>query len=89
MGYDLIVAGGTVITARKSARRDVCVRGGRIARIGETTRRSRAAAEKVVDAAGCLVIPGAVDPHVHLALTIGPGMRTADDFDTGTRAAAP
>jgi dihydropyrimidinase len=88
MGYDLIVAGGTVVTARKSARRDVCVRGGRIARVGETTKRSRSLAEKVVDATGCLVIPGAVDPHVHFALEIGPGMRTADDFDSGTRAAA-
>jgi len=88
MGYDLIVAGGTAVTARKSARRDVCVNGGRIARVGETTKRSRSLAKKVVDAAGCLVIPGAVDPHVHLALEIGPGMRTADDFDSGTRAAA-
>ena len=88
MGYDLIVAGGTVVTARKSARRDVCVRGGRIARVGETTKRSRSLAKKVVDASGCLVMPGAVDPHVHFALTIGPGMKTADDFDSGTRAAA-
>jgi len=88
MGYDLIVAGGTVVTARKSARRDVCVRGGRIARVGETTKRSRSLAKKVVEADGCLVIPGAVDPHVHFALSIGPGMRTADDFDSGSRAAA-
>jgi dihydropyrimidinase len=88
MSYDLIVAGGMVITARKSARRDVCVRGGRIARVGKTTKRSRAWAKRVVDASGCLVFPGAVDSHVHLALSIGPGMRTADDFDTGTQAAA-
>jgi dihydropyrimidinase len=88
VGYDLIVAGGTVVTARKSARRDVCVRGCKIARVGETTIRSRSLAKKVVDAAGCLVMPGAVDPHVHFALSIGPGMRTADDFDSGTRAAA-
>jgi dihydropyrimidinase len=88
MGYDLVVAGGKVVTARKSARRDVCVRGGRICRLGDTTRKTRSATKRVVDAAGCLVIPGAVDPHVHFALTIGPGMRTADDFDTGTRAAA-
>jgi dihydropyrimidinase len=88
VSYDLIVAGGTVVTARKSARRDVCVRNGRVARVGETTRRSRSLAKKVVDAAGCLVIPGAVDPHVHFALSIAPGMRTADDFDSGTKAAA-
>jgi dihydropyrimidinase len=88
MGYDLVVAGGTVVTARKSARRDVCVRAGRIARVGATTKRTRALAKRVVDASGCLVIPGAVDPHVHFALSIGTGMRTADDFDSGTRAAA-
>lgn len=88
MGYDLIIAGGNVVTAHRSSRRDVCVRAGRVARVGATTKRTRARAKQVVDAAGCLVIPGAVDPHVHFELSIGPNMRTADDFDAGTRAAA-
>lgn len=86
--YDLLVCGGRVVSGRGVRRADVGVRGGRVARVGALGRRARREAGRVVDASGCLVIPGAVDPHVHFALPIGPGMRTADDFDTGSRAAA-
>src|SRR6266513_4812301 len=45
-------------------------------------------AAEVVDAAGKLVLPGGIDSHVHLAQPSGPGIVMADDFDSGTRAAA-
>jgi dihydropyrimidinase len=44
-------------------------------------------ADRVIDAAGKLVIPGAVDPHVHMELPFG-GTVSSDTFETGTRAAA-
>jgi len=40
----------------------------------------------VIDARGHYIIPGAIDPHVHLELDT-PGGRSADDFKTGTKAA--
>jgi dihydroorotase-like cyclic amidohydrolase len=44
-------------------------------------------ADKVIDAAGKLVIPGGIDPHTHMELPFG-GTQASDDFTTGTRAAA-
>ena len=41
----------------------------------------------MIDATGCLVMPGLIDNHTHIAMPFM-GMRTADDYDTGTRAAA-
>lgn len=86
--YDLAVVGGKVHTSKGWRRLDVAVRGERIAAVTRLSRRRRRLCRQLLDASGCLVIPGAIDPHVHLSLTIGPGMTTADDFATGTRAAA-
>ncbi|HOX43438.1 MAG TPA: amidohydrolase family protein [Myxococcota bacterium] len=85
---ELVIAGGKVVDGGGVRRADVLVRGGRIAAVAPSTPAARRAAGRTLDARGCLVLPGAVDPHVHLALPIGGGTRTADDFDSGTRAAA-
>jgi dihydropyrimidinase len=45
------------------------------------------AAEKVIDASGLLLLPGGIDPHTHLDMPFG-GTCSADDFESGTRAAA-
>ena len=50
--------------------------------------RTFGAAAEIVDASGLLVLPGGIDSHVHLAQPSGPGIVMADDFETGTRAAA-
>jgi dihydropyrimidinase len=44
-------------------------------------------ADATIDAAGCAVLPGAVDVHTHLDMEVG-ATRSSDDFFTGTRAAA-
>src|SRR5918999_769701 len=44
-------------------------------------------ADRVIDAAGRLVIPGGIDPHTHMELPFG-GTQASDDFRTGTIAAA-
>src|SRR4051812_32625687 len=65
--HDLLIAGGTVVTPAGSEPLDVAVDGERIAALaphGELEREAR----RVIDAAGCLVIPGAIDPHVHYAM---------------------
>jgi len=88
LSYDLAVMGGTLLTGRRRLRADLGVSGGKVAHLGRLDRKDRSAAGRVVDAADCLVIPGAIDPHVHFDLTIRPGMTTTDDFGSGTRAAA-
>jgi N-acyl-D-aspartate/D-glutamate deacylase len=63
MAYDLLIKNGTVIDGSGAPRRqaDVAVTDGRIAEIGKIGE----SASKVIDAAGCVVAPGFIDPHTH------------------------
>ena len=63
---DLLVRGGTVVTAGGSRFADVAVDGGRIAAVEPDLAGLAAAAGEVVDASGLLVLPGVVDVHVHV-----------------------
>ena len=81
---DTIIRGGHVATASDTVACDVGIRGGRIVALGEDL----GAADEVIDAAGRLVLPGGIDSHVHFAQPSGPGIVMADDFESGTRAAA-
>jgi dihydropyrimidinase len=60
---------------------DILIDGGRILAIGD-----HLAGDEVIDATGCLVMPGGIDPHTHLEMPFM-GTRTHEDFDTGTAAA--
>src|SRR5438067_645438 len=62
---DLVVLGGTVVTAERSVRADVAVDDGRISAVEPDLGGLRASARDVVDASGLLVLPGAVDVHTH------------------------
>ena len=79
--YDLVIRGGTVVDPGGTLRADVGIRGERIAAIGNDL-----AGERVIDAHGLLVIPGAVDPHVHLQMPLA-GRVSTDTFASGTQAA--
>jgi dihydropyrimidinase len=81
--YDLVIRGGTVVTAADTVRADVGVRGGRIAAVGNHLERGA----KVIDATGLLVMPGGIDSHVHLAQPAFGGPAMADGFESGTRSA--
>ena len=63
---------------------DIGIADGRIAALGANL----GAADEIVDAIGRLVLPGGIDSHVHLAQPSGPDIVMADDFASGTRAAA-
>jgi dihydropyrimidinase len=64
-GPDLLIHGGTVVTADGSRRADVAVRGGSIDAIEPDLAVLVSTAREVVDATGLLVLPGCVDVHTH------------------------
>ena len=80
----ILIRGGTVVNHDHSRRADVLVAGGTIAAVGPSLE-VRADAE-VIDAGGCYVMPGGIDPHTHLELAFM-GSVSADDFEWGTKAA--
>jgi dihydropyrimidinase len=79
-----LVRNGLVVTASQSGVADLYVDGGRVTLIGQGL---SLPADTVVDASGCLVLPGGIDAHTHLDMPAGE-LVSADDFETGTRAAA-
>lgn len=79
-----LIQKGTVVNASGTEKADILIESGRIsevragiAPIGHT----------VIDATGLLLLPGGVDAHTHMDMPFG-GTVSADDFLTGTRAAA-
>lgn len=80
---DLVISGGTVVTAADSYTADIGVTDGRIAQIGH-----RLSGTDWIDASGLLVLPGGIDAHVHLDQPTTDDSVMADDFASGTRSAA-
>src|SRR6202007_2337841 len=85
MGFDTIIANGSVVTATDTYVADVAINDGKITAIGKNLPRENAT--RVLDAASKYVFPGGIDVHTHLDMPFG-GTTSADDFETGTRAAA-
>ncbi|CAB3395374.1 dihydropyrimidinase [Kyrpidia spormannii] len=79
-----VIRGGTIVTASDIVRADVLIEDGIVTSIAANL---PAAGHDVVDATGCYLFPGGIDPHTHLDMPFG-GTVTADDFRTGTIAAA-
>lgn len=82
--YDLVIRNGTVANAADTVECDVGIHGGQIVALGR--RLDAGAAE--IDATGRLVLPGGVDSHCHFDQPSGDGSVMADDFRSGTLAAA-
>ncbi|WBU61694.1 dihydropyrimidinase [Paracoccus albus] len=76
-----VIKNGTIVTADLTYKADVLIEGGKIAAIGE-----KLSGDKELDATGCYVMPGGIDPHTHLEMPFM-GTYSADDFESGTRAA--
>jgi dihydropyrimidinase len=81
----LLIRNGDIVTENAVFPADILVEDGRIAAIGQNL--PAPARAEVIDAAGCYVLPGVIDPHVHIQLDTGV-FRTADDWETGTATAA-
>ena len=81
----VLIQNGTIVNAESSVRADLLIDGATIKEIRAAIPAS--AAQTVVDARGLLLLPGGIDAHTHLDMPFG-GSKSADDFETGTRAAA-
>jgi dihydropyrimidinase len=79
-----LIKNGTVVTAESSTKLDVLLEGEKISSVGPDL---NATGHTVVDATGLLVMPGGIDVHTHLDMPFG-GTTSADDYTTGTQAAA-
>src|SRR5690606_16206099 len=75
------IKNGTVVTADLSYDADVRVENGVITEIGPNL-----SGGDELDATGCYVMPGGIDPHTHLEMPFM-GTYSSDDFESGTRAA--
>ena len=81
MTYDLILTGGTVVNHDGEGARDVGVKNGRIAAIGDLR---QASAGETIDCRGLHILPGVIDSQVHFR---EPGLEHKEDLETGSRAA--
>ena len=80
--FDLVIHDGQIVTAQQTLQADLAIRQGKVAAIGPGLKGAH-----TIDAHGLLVLPGGVDPHVHLETPVGV-TNSSDDWFTGTRAAA-
>src|SRR5438552_6930270 len=80
----VMIKSGRVITAADDYVADVFIDGETVSAIG---RNLPMKADRTIDAKNRLVIPGGIDPHVHMELPFG-GTISSDDFKSGTIAAA-
>lgn len=77
----MVIRGGTIVTADLTYKSDILIEDGKIAAIGDNL-----TGDKVIDADGCYVMPGGIDPHTHMEMPFM-GTYSEDDFESGTKAA--
>src|SRR5450432_289985 len=85
MRFDTIIKNATIVTAIDTTLADVGISGGKISAIA--VQLSPENATQTIDASNHLLLPGGIDVHTHLDMPFG-GTNSADDFQTGTIAAA-
>jgi dihydropyrimidinase len=85
MRFDTIIKNGTIITATDTTRADLGINGEKVSAIAAQLPAENAT--NIIDAANHFLLPGGIDVHTHLDMPFG-GTTSADDFQTGTTAAA-
>lgn len=80
----ILIKNGEIITASDRFIGDIYCEGGKIAAVAPGLTK-RSAGDTVIDASGQIILPGGVDPHVHMELPFM-GTESSDDFETGTAA---
>jgi dihydropyrimidinase len=82
--YDLVLKNCKVVDVSGMQECEIAIEGGKVVKLAKVVDER---ADRVIDCTGKLVVPGAIDGHVHFEMDYGPGIRTADDFRTGTESA--
>lgn len=82
MSFDLVLRNGRLITSSDSFHADIGITSGKIEEIGQDL-----SGLEAIDASGLYVLPGAVDPHVHIEMPVGVTI-SSDDWYSGSLAAA-
>ncbi len=77
----LLIKGGEIVAADRTFKSDILIEGESIKAIG-----TGLSATDVIDASGCFVMPGGIDPHTHLEMPFM-GTTSADHYESGTKAA--
>lgn len=84
----MLITGGLVARADGVFNTDILIEGDRILELGERLHEAQQPeGTEIVDVSGCVVMPGGVDAHTHVNLTVGDA-RVSDGFEAGTLAAA-
>ena len=79
----ILIKNGTVVTVSETSRADVYIEGETVVAVGTNLNKT---ADRTIDATGMLVMPGGIDPHVHLDMPFM-GTFSSDNYTTGTMAA--
>ena len=82
---NILIKNGTIVTSTEAFNSDIYISDGKIVQLGESLHILEPI-DKTIDAAGKLIFPGGIDPHVHMHLPTPAGY-SADDFKTGSKAA--
>ena len=82
---NLLIKNGTIINSEGNQKADVFVENGIISKIGVNLEKD-ITPDEIIDASGCYVMPGGIDPHVHMHLPSSAGY-SSDDFLSGSKAA--
>ena len=77
----IVIKGGTIVTADRTYYADILIEGEVIKAIGPDLK-----GDQILDAKGCYVMPGGIDPHTHLEMPFM-GTTSSDKYESGTKAA--
>lgn len=80
----IVLKGGLIVTAVDIYKADIRIEGEKIVAIGSQLQKT---GDEVISIDGYYILPGGIDTHTHFDLETGTGIRTADDFASGTKAA--
>jgi dihydropyrimidinase len=83
----ILIRNGRIVTATDDYFADVLIEGERIVQIGADLSSMETSVAKVIDASDRFLFPGGIDAHTHFDMPFG-GTMSADDFESGTKAAA-
>ncbi len=82
----MLIKNGTIVTPIGTKQASILVSGEKIAAVYDQGQPIPREPEGVIDATGCFIFPGGIDPHVHMHLPTSAGY-SSDDFRSGSRAA--